>query len=367
MFNGTNSLDTLAARPKNPLVVVQDDSSSGIHHHKIGLFDYGASNRWLFVASWNFTAEASSGQWNIGLEVKNNAALFTAYTNEFAELLAGRFHDHPEKSHAHDGATFRLAESWGDGWVRFSPYPDDHYWGPNAMTDIVNCISNAESEIVFSLNVLSKPAQPLVCNALVEAANRGVAIHGVIPMSDWNNPADTSYPAYIFLTNTLTYATSNIVHMVTPYEKADYTALDDGLEINLVHTKYMIIDAWAARPVVIHGSANWTESALLYDDSNDENILFLRHRGIARAFHAQFKRMTGTWTNRSDFWCDMKSVSNKTVVGLYVTDTNAYALEHSVNMSDWLPCADSFSGQVGRIVFETNASERVGFYRLRRE
>ena len=366
-FNGTNSLDTLAARSKNPLVLVQDDSSSGIHHNKIGLFDYGASNRWMFVASWNFTAAASSWQWNVGLEVKNNADLFTAYTNEFAELLAGRFHDHPEKRHTHDGTRFRLFDSWGESWVRFSPYPDESYWGTNAMTDIVNSISNAESEIVFSLNILSKPSHPLICDALVEAANRGVMIHGVIPMSDWNDTSNTSYAAYVFLTNSLSYATTNTVHFVIPYKKADYSALDDGEVDDLVHTKYMIIDAWAACPVVIHGSANWTESALLYDDSNDENILFLRHRGIARAFHAQFKRMTGTWTNRNDFWCDMRSVSNKTVVGLWVTDTNRFFLERSTNMSGWTACMNGFTGRVGRTVYETNAPAQIGFFRLRRE
>ena len=77
--------------------------------------------------------------------------------------------------------------------------------------------------------------------------------------------------------------------------------------------------------------------------------------------------MTGTWTNRNDFWCDMKSVSNKTVIGLWVTDTNRFFLERSTNMSGWTACMNGFTGRVGRTVYETNAPAQIGFFRLRRE
>ena len=45
-------------------------------------------------------------QWNILTEIQNND-LFAAYSNEVRELLSGRFHANPDKSHAHDGARFR--------------------------------------------------------------------------------------------------------------------------------------------------------------------------------------------------------------------------------------------------------------------
>jgi hypothetical protein len=68
-----------------------------------------------------FTGGASSSQWNLALELRH-PALFAAYTNEMREMLEGRFHDHPEKSHAHDGTSFTLPGSWRAGWARFGPY-----------------------------------------------------------------------------------------------------------------------------------------------------------------------------------------------------------------------------------------------------
>ncbi len=56
------------------------------------------------------------------------------------------------------------------------------------------------------------------------------------------------------------------------------------------------------QPVLIHGSANFSFSALQSENSNDENILFLRHRELARVLYGHFKRATGLWQRRDDFW-----------------------------------------------------------------
>ena len=352
------SLSSLAARPGNALALSEDDSSFGIMHDKLGVFRYGTTSRWVFITSWNFTGGASTYQWNMALEVRNDV-LFNAYTNEMNELLAGRFHDDATKSHAHDGARFALADSWDSGWVRFAPYPDGADGGTNAQTDIANLIGSAESEIVFAINLFTTP---LIATSLVHAANRGVIVHGVIPQSDQL----ASYSVYPYLTNVASYATTNVIHFVTPFSKADGSALDAG-ESDLVHEKWMIIDPWTERPVVIHGSANWTASALASTDMNDENVLLLCHKDIARIFYAQFKRMTGMWTNRSDFWCDILRTNGSLQVGLWMTDTNQFGLQHATRMDEWASTGGVITGVVGRVSALTNGADQTGFFRAMRK
>lgn len=357
------SLTGLAGRASNPLVLSRDDSPAGtILHDKLGVFRYGTTSRWVFVTSWNFTGGASIYQWNIALEIRNDV-LHAAYSNELRELLEGRFHDHADKSHAHDGTRFRLAGSWGDGWVRFAPYPDGTTGGTNAQTDILLAISNAQEEIVFGLNKLTRP---LIAQALVKAADRGVRIHGSIPKSDWAATNDDSYWVYSYLTNLTNYASANVVNLVTPYSKADGSALDSG-ETDLVHEKYMVIDPWGAEPVTIHGSANWTDSALVSTSANDENVVFVKHAAIARLFYSQYKRMTGLWQDRDDWWCEIARDADGLRVSSWITDTNAYVLEEGTAVGEWTSIVAGSTGRVTVISAPAGSAGPRAFYRAVRQ
>ncbi len=276
VYGGTNSLLSLSTRPVNPLTLAVDGSTSGILHDKLGLFDYGGSSQWVFIASWNFTLGASANQWNIALEARS-PSLYSIYMAEAAELLDGRFHDDPAKSHAHDGSTFLLDGSWGTNFARFSPPPDSR----TVEDDIIDQIDSAQNNIVFALNKLNR--EP-IRDALIAAAGRGVIIQGVMPRSD-TDPGGVSEDVYNALTN--------VVEFLPAAAKADYSTLDSG-EPDLVHAKYMVIDAGSSNATVIHGSANWTYSALVDSNQNDENTVFLRHNKIAAQFYNHFERITGT-------------------------------------------------------------------------
>ena len=287
-YGGTNTLRKLSARTVNPLTLVVDDDAGGIMHHKFCLFDYGGTDQWVFTASWNFTLAASSSQWNIALELRS-PVLYRAYMDEAAELLAGRFHDHTDKSHAHDKTPFELDGSQGTHFVRFAPYPDALLNGNNAETDILDLIAQSENEIVFALNKLNRFS---IRNALTAAANRGIRITGVIPASD-TAPGGVSAEIYGYLTDPSNYTTTNTVRFLTAHATADFSTADRG-EPDLVHAKYMVIDPGRTNAVVIHGSANWTAGGLASTSYNDENTLVLRHPEIAEKFHEHFRRMTGS-------------------------------------------------------------------------
>lgn len=351
--NGSSTLAGLAARPVNPLLLVQDDAASGIMHHKLGLFDYGSTDRWVFVTSWNFTGGASIQQWNIALELRSTP-LFNAYSNEFSELLAGRFHDHADKSHAHNNVTFTLAGSQSPGWVRFGPHPSSADGGDHAARDLTNWIGGAREELVFALNQLTHGT---VASSLVQAADRGVRIHGVMPRSD-TDPGESSAALYSYLTNTASYATTNRIHFLPAFTRADGATNDTG-QADLVHAKWVVVDPFGAQPGLIHGSANWTFSALQSVNANDENVLFVRHRELARMFYVHFKQITGAFGDSPDFWLERTPAG----VNLWAAETgHVYGIESAIGpngpWSVWMEGVTGLLGAASVSVDMTNGPSR---------
>lgn len=280
------SLKSLSKRASNPLKLSQAPSG-GIMHNKLGVFSYAGQTPWVLSGSWNFTGGASSQQWNVLVEIQD-ATLAAACSNELSQLLAGRFHADTAKSHAWDGTKFRLAGWTRDGWVRFAPYPDGKYGGNNALTDITNAIAGAQEEVFFALNKLTREG---VADALITACDRGVVVHGTVPLSDWTLPSKDSWTCLQKLLDARNYATGNRAHIHLAYTTGAKAA-EDGAQMDLVHAKYMVIDPWGANPLVIQGSANWTASALVLTSSNDENIEFLPDGALAQAFVEQYRAMT---------------------------------------------------------------------------
>ena len=289
------SLKSLSKRKTNPLRLSQSPKG-GIMHDKMGVFWYASQKRaWVLSGSWNFTGGASSQQWNVLVELQNNA-LATACSNELAQLLAGHFHADAAKSHAWDGATFTL-ESNRTGRVRFAPYPSGLYGGDNALRDITNVIASAQSEIFFALNKLTRMD---VANELVKACNRGVIVHGVIPLSDCGHAGGDSWDIARFLSSPTNYATPNRVRLYTAFATAAHDSRD-AFNRDLVHTKYMVVDPRGKNPWVVQGSPNWTAAALVQTAANDENLQFIPHAAIARAFMDHFHRVC----NGLAPWCEL--------------------------------------------------------------
>lgn len=356
------SLTGLATRAGNKLQLSRATNDWGIMHDKVGVFWYRAATQaWVLTGSWNFTGGASSYQWNVLAELRNRE-LATAYSNEMRELLSGRFHANTNKSHAHDGARFRLADAWTNGWVRFAPYPDKTYGGSNALTDVVAAIDAATNEIVFALNKLTRPD---VANALIRACDRGVAVHGALPKSDRAATNDDSYAVYQTLLAPTNYATANRTLLYDAYATASWTATDDG-ETDLVHAKYMALDPYGTAPLAILGSANWTEAALVDDDSNDENVLFLPHAGLAQALVAQFNAMTDGTVPWFRLESGGSAASGRLVY--WLPTTNRYEVVFTTNVLElgtWTNRMQELSPVRGTNAVATPYPAARGFYRLR--
>ncbi len=357
------SLTGLSTRAGTRLELRRAPNDSGIMHDKIGVFWYRAQTQaWVLTGSWNFTGGASSQQWNILAEIQNNT-LATAYSNEMRQMLNGHFHASATKSHVPDGARFRLPDSDRDGWVRFAPYPDKTYGGSNALTDIVAAIDAATNTIVFALNKLTRPD---VVNALIRACNRGVKVNGTIPKSDRATATDDSYAMYQMLIQPTNYATANRALMYDAYSSTLWTN-KDAEQTDLTHTKYMAIDPYGSRALVIHGSPNWTDAALVDDSSNDENLLFVPNEKFARAFVAQFNAMTDGVIP----WCQLRSTGSTATArcSYWLPYTNQYALIETTNLfntNSWITVVTNLKTERGTNSVLIPRNNTRGFYRIQK-
>jgi len=130
-----------------------------------------------------------------------------------------------------------------------------------------------------------------------------------------------------------------------------------------------VIDAWGRGPMVIFGSANWTDAALVSESGNDENIVFLPHRDIARMFYAQFKRMTGLWRDRDDCWFDIGRTGSMSQLSLWMTDTNQFVLDASMDLqagAGWSPWIEHVTGVIGRLSYTINGTAPALYFRARK-
>lgn len=62
-----------------------------------------------------------------------------------------------------------------------------------------------------------------------------------------------------------------------------------GVNVNWVHTKFMLIDPLGSKPVTLTGSANWSEASV---DTNDENMVVIRgDKRVADIYFGEFMRI----------------------------------------------------------------------------
>jgi len=296
-FSTGTSLTQLNANAN--FTLSHDDSANGIVHHKFGLFDHGTDNRWVFTGSENFTG-AGSFQWNVAFDIRDDE-IYSHFLEEATNLIAGVFHDDPNKSHNHHGQEFSMLASWSSNTVKFAPVPDTTIGGDNLERDITNLIRSAQSQIVIAVTELTRD---VIADALIDAADANQRLRVDIALPEFQTTNGFTASIFSKLTNTANYAGTNIAHFHRAFTDDGFNSRDAGDDSDLVHAKYMVVDPLSEEPVVFHGSGNWSLSALRDDDENDENWVVVRNKGVARRFFEQFRTMTGL------FQSDVATITN---------------------------------------------------------
>jgi phosphatidylserine/phosphatidylglycerophosphate/cardiolipin synthase-like enzyme len=223
-------------------IPVIDDKRGALMHDKFWLFD----GQTVWSGSTNVTISGMFEQ-NNNVIVIESAELAAIYERQFEDMWAGKFN-------AKAPSTVDQQKVTIDGTpiqILFSP--ED-----KAISKIIPYVQGAQKSVRFMAFTFT---QPLLSQAMIEAAKRGVAVSGVFETTG----ADSQYGA------------------MTPLACAKVPVRIDG-NYSFMHHKVIVID----NRIVITGSLNFTDNA---DQSNNENVLIIDNPEIAKLYTAEFERV----------------------------------------------------------------------------
>ena len=257
---------------------IDGSQGSGLMHHKFVVID----GRTVIMSSANFTASCihgdalnptSRGNAN-AMMVADSAPLAALFTEEFAEMWAGRFGQRKR---------FRGARSVKIGTkqitVQFSPTSKLATWSQSTNGLIASHLAQAEKSIQSALFVFSEQQ---IANAMQQA-------HGQATVSVVVDPkfAFRPYSEVLDLLG-LTLLDPQTCHTETgnaPWRQpADRVGVPTLARGDLLHHKFAVVDT----KKVIFGSHNWSESA---NSTNDEFAVVLEDNTVATKFAHEFERI----------------------------------------------------------------------------
>jgi len=247
------------------------NSGNGSMHNKFAVIDYrdhdNALDDYLWVASANGTYSGAVLNAENGLCIQDEA-LCAAYTAEFDEMWG-------DGDEIADATRSRFGErktnntphrfSVNGVWI-------EQYMSPSDQTEaaIVQSIRSAQQSLYFC--IYSFTSTPILY-ALEERFHQ-VPGFGMAGVFDEEASSDRN---------------SVYSRMAGIGASAWSPPADVWLEQspNLLHHKYLIVDAGGENPKVITGSHNWSYSA---EHSNDENTLIFHSRTLANQYLQEFSQ-----------------------------------------------------------------------------
>lgn len=221
--------------------ISQTDNDKQLMHNKFIIID----NKKLFTGSMNFTNTGLSGFNSNCVFQINSDNLAKAYTNEFEQMLNGKFHQNKSEIISN---TVWIKES------KITPYfsPTDK----TITTQIIPLINNAKNYVYIPTFVLTHDK---LAKALINAKQRNVDIKIIIDATN-------------------TYASRSKVNLLRssniPIKVENYAGK--------LHSKSIIIDD----KYIITGSMNFSNSG---ENKNDENCLIIESERFAKYYKSFFE------------------------------------------------------------------------------
>ncbi len=264
--------------------VIDDDypltyGGSNIMHNKFCVIDSSIT----FTGSWNVTDNCTDLNANNSIIIKDRQVAEN-FIKEFSEMW-GSITMIPDSTKSkfstqkNDNITHKFIVANDTVEVYMSP-------SDGVASKIINAISTANKSIYFCIFTFSHQG---ICDAMKSKYDNGVVVRGVFDATYWN----ADYSKSLDMRGLYNSSFSN-----NPWSPpAD--VFKDNVSGNLLHHKYMLIDAdlWNSNPIVITGSYNWTDAA---ETGNDENCLILHSKYFAemflQEFVARYKEAGGTGT-----------------------------------------------------------------------
>jgi len=225
--------------------VVLDAEGSPIQHNKFLVVD----GRVVWTGSTNLTDTGLTLNANNSVAI-TSTTLAAVYTAEFEEMWGGDFHD----DKADD--TLHLLDYTG---TRV-----ESYFSPTDLVafEVWDALAGADETVHFGMFFWT---DDVLADRAVGRLAAGVEFYGVWDQLGAGHPASVD--------GRLCAAGAHI--------KTETFA-------GKLHHKFAVVDVEGSDPTVILGSYNWTGSGA-YD--NDENTLIIHDRDLARAYHAEWRRL----------------------------------------------------------------------------
>ncbi len=252
--------------------VIDDDypltySGSNIMHNKFCIIDTFVT----FTGSWNITDNCTESNANNSIIIKDRQVAEN-YIKEFSEMWGSNtlIPDSTKSKFStqkSDNITHKFIVSNDTVEVYMSP-------SDGVASKIINAISTANKSIYFCIFSFSHQG---ICDAMKTKYDGGVTVRGVFDETYWN----ADYSKSLDMRGIYNSTSSN-----NPWSPpAD--VFKDSVSGNLLHHKYMLIDAdlWNSNPIVITGSYNWSDAA---ETGNDENCVILHSKYFAEMFLQEF-------------------------------------------------------------------------------
>jgi phosphatidylserine/phosphatidylglycerophosphate/cardiolipin synthase-like enzyme len=295
--------DNLAAIKKAGIpascIIQRDNNPSDIQHNKFMVLLKGAAQTPtdVWTGSTNISLGGFTGQTNVGHWVRNDpatAATFKAYWDLLAtnpgsakgddqSSAAKKKKDYRSKVEALLSAPTTLAAIPKGTTAVFSPRSGDavldHYVELVDKADGLACIT-----LAFGVNDRFK-------SQLKDNTNQGHITFLLLEKKDAANKNSTKPFVAINASNNVYKAWGSFLRSPV-YQWARETnarSLQLNTHVAYIHSKFLLRDPLGPDPIVVTGSANFSDAST---NSNDENMLFIRgNQRVADIYFTEFNRL----------------------------------------------------------------------------
>lgn len=304
-FPREENLGMIADKGIGDRVTLREARKSAIAHNKFMVrLERGQKPVEVWTGSTNISRGGISGQTNVGHWVRNEAvaAGFAAYWDLLATDPGGRKGDPKAKVEAKNLAFKTAVEELSPvpadlsrlprgTTVVFSPRRDasvlESYAGLLDTADDVGCIT-----LAFGIS-------PVFKKFLQDNTDQNALVFMLLETRDKPDPDSEKPFVVINASNNVYKAFGSFirepVHQFAVETNAGLLGLNQ--HVSFIHSKFMLVDPLGADPLVITGSANFSDKST---EENDENMLVIRgDRRATDIYFTEFNRLFNHYYFRS--------------------------------------------------------------------
>ena len=296
-FPREENLTTIAeAKIRKTHIIERDANPSDIAHNKFIVLLKGKVPTEIWTGSTNISLGGFTGQTNVGHWVRNRtvARAFKQYWDVLADnpgSLAG-----DERSEA-----IKKKKAFRTAVEALGPVPANVASIPKGMTPIFSprrglsvldlYFTIADSAEAAACMTLAFTINPELKKALVDNTDESHVVFLLLEKKDTPNSRSTKPFVVINARNNVYKAWGSFLRdpVYQWVRETNARELQFNQHVSYIHSKFLLMDPLGADPIVVTGSANFSDAST---EDNDENMLVIRgNRRVADIYFTEFNRL----------------------------------------------------------------------------